>query len=101
MSEKYTLWGRFGITMDVSKDEAEKLINDTGGTGKEVLLKIFNERRARFDGESYIPNCVILSFNEESGADLERGDVELNTDLIQDRAVRPVPRRTQDRGDTR
>ena len=101
MSKKYTLWGRFGITMDVSKDEAEKLINDTDGAGKEVLLKVLNEGRARFDGESYIPDSVILFFNRESGSDFEDMDIELNTALIQDKAVRPVPHRTQDRGDAR
>ena len=101
MSEQFGLWGRFGITLEVSIEEADRIINDPYGAGKDVLAKVFSEGRAMFDGDSYIPGLAIEEFNRDSDSYFNDVDIELDTGRLDGKAVRPVQRKPPDRGDER
>lgn len=98
MSEKFGLWGRFGITLKVSIEEAGKIINDPYGAGKDVLTKVFSEGRAMFDGDSYIPGIAIEQLNLDSDSNFPNEDTELDTGLLDGKRVRPVQKKPPERG---
>lgn len=98
MSEQFGLWGRFGITLEVSIEEADKIINDPYGAGKDVLAKVFSEGRAMFDGDSYIPGIAIEQLNLDSDSQFPDDDTELDTGQLYGKRVRPVQKKPPERG---
>lgn len=98
MSEQFGLWGRFGITLEVSIEEADKIINDPYGAGKDVLAKVFSEGRAMFDGDSYIPGIAIEQLNHDSDSQFPNDDTELDTGRLYGKLVRSVQKKPPERG---
>ena len=98
MSEKFGLWGRFGITLEVSLEEAETIINAPLDVSRNVLAKIFSEGRAMFDGDSYIPGLAIEQLNLDSDSQFPAEDIELDTGLLDGKRVRPVQKKPPERG---
>jgi len=72
--ETFLLWARVGVSMRVTREEAEKILD---GDGCETIEKIFREGRATMDGDSYIPGPAIDDLNEEMGTEYESGDYDI------------------------
>lgn len=70
----YTVWGRIGMSVSLTKAEYERLCEllKNDGDAAEMLVPLFRSRGV-IDGESYIPG----TFTEELG--LEYADIELGS----------------------
>lgn len=111
MNENITrIWCRCGMTLLVTQEELDAIVQFNGPDAKTALARVFAEGRAEFDGESYIPGTSFEDYNWENGTDYGMEEVDLDTSLLQDCSVRTdvklpdpekgPPQRT-DRGDAR
>lgn len=64
--EERTIWMRLGVTLRGSVEEIESLL-EGGEASAETLDKILKEGRFDIDGDSYIPDSEVESYNEEYG----------------------------------
>ena len=96
-----TIWARLGISLRVTQQEADLLINGTHQTKAAVLSRIFSDGRAVIDGDSYIPSNIIAEFNLQHGTNYSRMEVDLNTEQLDGKAIRTASARHKSRGDTR
>ena len=73
------LWLRLGVGLQITEAE-EKIIlsSDSDVEIAETVRKIVAEGRFALDGDSYIPDSSVESFNEIYGTDYEEADVEFD-----------------------
>lgn len=70
-AKQQTVWMRLGASLLGSKEEIGKVLQGDEAT----LIRLLQERKFNIDGESYIPQTCIESYNNENGTDFEEGDV--------------------------
>lgn len=70
-SVETSVWMRLGASLLGSKEEIGKVLQGDETT----LIQLLQERKFNIDGESYIPQSCIESYNNENGTDFEEGDV--------------------------
>ena len=74
MTGKYkNLWSRCGVTLFVTDEEAAQILNHEAVPAEIELIvrKVVEEGRFQWDGNSYIPACVITCFNRDNGTDYD------------------------------
>ena len=80
------LWMRVGVTLDITEEQAKKLLLGDSDTLKSVLMpdgvwdSVKGKLPWKFDGESYIADDDIDELCERFG--LNRNDEEVGSDLI-------------------
>ena len=74
------LWMRAGITLSVTDEEAEALLGSDDAAADKTICKILKEGRYCFNGNSYIPDTVVETFNRKYGTDfdIEEPEFELS-----------------------
>lgn len=77
MDQMGKLWMRIGVSVQVTAEEADCLLNadSTAEQRKNTMQAILAEGRAMLEGDSYIPSAVVDEFNELSGTTYDSGDV--------------------------
>ena len=75
MNEQVKVWVRAGITINVSAEDAEKIIKD--GDQKVLYAALEDHTKWAFDGETYMPEICVREVAEELGIELEEyGDID-------------------------
>jgi len=73
------LWMRMGVSLYVSNDEERVLLSELADEkANQVLRNIVSEGRFAPDGESYIPESTVDTYNRECGTNYEIRDVEFS-----------------------
>lgn len=66
-----SIWMRLGVSLDVSLDEERLLLNPASDEevqqGRDLLIRILDERRFHVNGEAYVPATVVQDMNAENG----------------------------------
>ena len=81
------LWMRAGVTLSVTKAEADDIISSCGNAGgdeacrREILTQVIKEGRFAFDGESYVPAVCVNEFNRENDTNYDEYDYEADLDI--------------------
>lgn len=101
MQDLRTIWARLGISLRVTQQEADTLMNGNPQSKTTVLSRIFSDGRAVIDGDSYIPSNVIAEFNLKHGTNYSRMEVDLDMGQLDGKAIRTASTRHKNRGDAR
>lgn len=76
-TEQRSVWLRIGVTVSGTTEEIEALFNEDA-KANEVLRKLLVNKQYEFDGDAYIPEYCVESYNEEYHTDHGLGDYEFN-----------------------
>lgn len=61
------VWVRVGMTLDITPEEEKAIFEGDYTAGKKAVMRVIEAGRASVDGETYIPEECIESFDEENG----------------------------------
>jgi hypothetical protein len=70
------VWVRLGCTLKLSPEEIEKAFSSDPDQLAEVITAAVSAGRFRLDGESYIPEDCVETFNNEHGTSYPVTDYE-------------------------
>ena len=81
------IWARIGMTFSLTPDEMELLVSGNDLDKRKCLSRIFTEGRAVVNGDSYIPDSIMVKYNETYGTHYDCGDVDLDTEELSGKTV--------------
>lgn len=100
-SSKMTdIWGRFGISLNLTPEEMQRLVYGSREQKQRTIDGIFRDGRAVITGECYIPGSVVKEYNDVNDTTFEEDDIDLDVDRLEGKALR-VKDNNRDRGDAR
>lgn len=70
------VWARVGMTLDITPEEEKAIFEGDYLEGKTAVKRVVMDGRASLDGETYIPEECIESFDEEYGTNYRNRDEE-------------------------
>lgn len=75
-TEQRSVWLRLGVTVTGTAEEIEALFKEEGSD--EALEKLLDNKQYEFDGDAYIPEYCVETYNEEYHTDHGVDDYEFN-----------------------
>lgn len=80
-NKKINVWFRLGVSVDMTKDELDKLVKDNDQTRIRQLIK---ERKFSIHGDTYIPEPILMDINNYNSTDYETDEIDIDTDNLED-----------------
>ena len=82
--ELRSIWGRIGMSMQFTPEEADIMLRDdtTNKERVEIMKRLFDEGRITPEGDSYIPGVCIDDYNSEYGMDYATPDDVCSADDV-------------------
>ncbi len=75
-TEQRSVWLRIGVVVTGTAEEIEALFQEEGAD--KALQKLLDNKQYEFDGDTYIPEYCVETYNEEYHTDHEVGEYEFN-----------------------